>query len=273
MESKSNYLPWYRLLSSILGEIVEKLSDIEVMEYVSDDTGLTVPIVGVGEEQKPMPIIEVNLQREEITLSITYRTSESMKHLKNIFHESQKTELENLTQAMKLIPMTYETRLIRRSNREERSFTISRKYLTCRVDSTMLQHILGEAEAIRRGGRRTIDGSSVYDAPTTPLLQLVIIKVKKNEDEVKTSIKTIQPIIETLTAIKTQREIIRARLTKPFDQTKKYREFVDLLNMARNAGQISSEERRILEKKGRDNPEERQLINEELKRKLGIENT
>ena len=43
--------------------------------------------------------------------------------------------------------------------------------------------------------------------------------------------------------------------------------------MARNAGQISSEERRILEKKGRDNPEERQQINEELKRKLGIENT
>jgi hypothetical protein len=120
------------------------------------------------------------------------------------------------------------------------------------------------------GGRRTIDGRSVYYAPATPLLQLVLLKVTRNEEEVKSALITIRPLLEIITAVKTQREVIHARLTKPIDQTKQYREFVELLNRARNAGHISSEERRMLEKKGRDNPEDRQQINEELKKKLGI---
>ena len=272
VEPKSNYLPWYRLLSDIMGDSVEKLSDIEVMEYLSEDNGLTVPIVGVGEEEKPMPILEVSLQGEEITLSITYRTSKSMKHLKNIFHESQRTELEHLTQIMKQLPVTYETRLSRKGFREEGGFTLSRKYLACRVDGAVLQHILGEAEATRMGGRRTIDGRSVYDAPATPLIQLVLVKVTRNEEEVKTALNAIKPLLEIITAVKTQKEIIHARVTRPVDQTKQYREFVDLLNKARNAGHISSEERRMLEKKGRGNLEDRQQINEELRKKLGIEN-
>jgi len=256
-----------------MGDFVEKLSEIEVMEYISGDVGLTVPIVGVGEEQKPMPIFEVALQGEEITLSIAYRTSKSMKHLKNIFHESHKSELERLTTVMKQLPATYETRLLKKGFREEGIFTLSRKYLSCRVDSTVLQHILGEAEAMRMGGRRTIDGRSVYEAPTTPLLQLAHLKVTRSEEEVKTALNTIKPLLETITAVKTQKGVIHERLTKPVDQTKQYREFVDLLNRARNVGSISSEERRMLEKKGRDNPEERQLIDEELKKKLGIGNT
>jgi hypothetical protein len=272
LEPKSNYLPWYNLLSNILGDLVEKLSEIEVMEYLSEGIGLTVPIIGVGEEQKPMPILEVTLQGEEIMLSITYRTSKSMKHLKNIFHESQKSELERLMLVMKQLPVTYETRLLKKGFREEGSFTLSRKYLASRVDSAVLQHILSEAEIMRMGGRRTIAGRSVYDAPATPLLQLVLLKVTRNEEEVKTALNTIKPLLEIITAVKTQREVIHARLTKPVDQTKQYREFVDLLNRARNAGHISSEERRMLEKKGRDNSEDRQRINEELKKKLGIVN-
>jgi hypothetical protein len=271
VEPKSNYLQWYHLLSDMMGALVEKLSDIEVMEYLSEDIGLTVPIVGVGDEQKPMPILEVSLQGEEVTLSITYRTSKSMEHLKNIFHESQRTELERLIQMMKQLPVTYETRLSKKGFRGEGSFTLSRKYLSCRVDDIVLQHILGEAEALRMGGRRTIDGRSVYDAPATPLIQLVLGKVTRNEEEVKTTLNLIKPLIEIITAVKTQREIIHTRLTRPVDQTKQYREFVDLLNRARNAGHISSVERRMLEKKGRDNLEDRQQINEELRKKLGTE--
>lgn len=262
-------MPWYRLLRNVLGDLVEELIDVEVLEYVSEENGLTVPIVEVGNEKKPMPILEVTLQGEEITLSLTYKTSESMKNLKNIFHESQKSELEHLTQIMKQLPVNYETRLLKRSFRNEGSFTISRKYLTYRVDSAMLQNILGEAELIRSGGRRTIDGRSVYDAPATPLLQLFQIKEKRHEEEVKSILTTIKPLIETITSVKTQSEIIHTRLTKPVDQTKQYREFVDLLNKARNMGHISSEERRRLEIKGRDNPEERHRINEELKKKNG----
>jgi hypothetical protein len=260
----------YHLLRDVIGDLAEKLSEIEVMEYISEDIGLTVPIIGVGEEQKPMPILEVALHGEEIALSITYRTSKSMKHLNNIFHESQKSELESLTLAMRQLPLTYETRLLKKGFREEGSFVLIRKYLACRVDGTVLKHILGEAEAMRMGGRRTIDGRSVYDAPATPMLQLVQLKAKRNEEEITTALNTVKPILEIITVIKTQREVIHARLAEPVDQAKQYREFVELLNKARGSGYISSEERRMLEKKGRDNLEDRQQISEELKKKLGI---
>ena len=244
------------------------LSDVEVMEYISDGV-LTVPVLGVGDEKRPTPVLEVAPSGEWLTLTMVYRYAEGVKHLRNILHFSQSADLGRFEAAMRVLPTSFETRLLKRSFRDDAGFILSRKYIASRVDSNVLQLLIGETETIRSGGRRNIDGGSVYEAPATPVLQLAYIKVKANDSEFKSALEALRPTISILSAIKTQREMIHSQLAKPVDQAMMYRSFVELLNRARGADFISSQERRAAEKRWRENPDEREEVEEELKRKIG----
>jgi hypothetical protein len=266
---KRQFIPWYRLGTEVLGDLVESLTDIEVMEYVSTEGVLTIPVVGVVGDLKPMPVIEVSPRGEEVSLAISYRDAACLRHLKNLLHPSQTSELENFVAVMRLLPASFETLLMKGGLHDGLEFNVFRKYVSCRVDSTVLQLLIGEAELLRSGGRRIVEGRSVYEAPTTPNLLLISVKVKVEGNEFKSTLQTLRPVIEHLTAIKTQREIIHSRLAKPGNQAKQYRIFIDLLNKARSENFILSEERRTLEKRWRDDPDSRIELEEELKRKIG----
>lgn len=268
LESRACFLPWYRLVKGTLNGLVEELNETDVMEYVSEGV-LTVPVVGVGKERKPTPVVEVALPGDEATLAIVYRDAESLRHLKNLFHASQTAELEGFSAAMRLLPAAFETRLLKKGFRGEGGFSLSKKYVACRVDGDVLKRLVEEAEVIRSGGRRNVDGRSVYEAPATPVLQLVSFSVKQKEDDFKSALEAVKPILGLLAAVKTQREIIHSRVSKPVDKENTYRGFVDLLNKARSGDFISSEERRAMEKRWRESPDERKYLEEELKRKIG----
>ena len=269
LESRARFPPWYRLVKDTLNGLVEELNETDVMEHVSEGV-LTVPVVGVGEERRPTPVVEVALRGDEATLAIVYRDAESLRHLKNLFHASQTAELEGFSAAMRLLPAAFETRLLKKGFRGEGGFVVSRKYVACRVDGDVLQRLVEEAEVMRLGGRRNVDGRSVYEAPATPVLQLVQVGVKQ-EDDFRAALEAVKPILGLLAAVKTQREIIHFRVSRPVDKGNPYRGFVDLLNRARGGGFISPEERRAMEKRWRESLDERKYLEEELKRRIGVQ--
>jgi len=268
LESRTRFLPWYWLVKGTLNGLVEELNETNVMEYVSEGV-LTVPVVGIGEEQRPTPVVEVALPGDEVTLAIVYRDAESLRHLKNLLHASQTADLEGFSVVMRLLPAAFETRLLKKGFRDEGGFGVSKKYVACRVDGDVLQRLIEEAEVIRSGGRRNVDGRSIYEAPATPVLQLVSVSVKHEEDDFKAALEAVKPILGLLAAVKTQREIIHSRVSKPVDKENTYRGFVDLLNRARSGDFISSEERRAMEKRWRESLDERKYLEEELRRKMG----
>jgi hypothetical protein len=244
------------------------LNETDILEYVSEGA-LTVPVASIGEEQRPTPAVEVALPGDEVTLAIVYRDVESLRHLKNIFHASQMKDLEGFSAVMRLLPAAFGTRLLKKGFRDEGGVGVSKKYVACRVDSEVLRHLVDEAGAMRSGGRRNVDGRSVYEAPATPVLQLVSVKVKQKEDDFRAALEAVKPILGLLAAVKTRREIIHSRVSKPVDKENTYRGFVDLLNRARSGDFISSEERRAMEKRWRESLDERKYLEEELKRKMG----
>ena len=268
MESRASFLRWYVLIRDVLGDLVPNLSDVEVMEYVSDGV-LTVPVMGVGGEKRPMPVLEVTSGGEWLTLAIAYRDAEGVKHLRNLLHPSQSADLGRLEAAMRALPVSFETRLLKKGFRDNAGFNLTKKYIAARVDGAVLPLLMGETETIRSGGRRNMDGGSVYEAPATPVLQLAHAMVKANETEFRAALEALRSTLAVLSAVKTQREIIHSRLAKPVDQANKYRGFVELLNRARGDDFISSEERRAAEKRWRENPGDRELVEEELRRKMG----
>jgi hypothetical protein len=251
-----------------LGDLLKDLSDIDVMEYVSDDRWLTIPLYSGDKEKRPLPVIEVEESDKELSVSLVYREAESLRHLRNILHPSQVEEQSSFSATMKLLPISFETRLLKRGFKEN-SFSLQKKYVACRVDAAMLSRLIDEAEVVRSGGRKTSSGRSVYEAPATPVLQVVYARVNADEGEVRRVLLEMKQVIVLLLAVKTQREIIHSRIAKPVDEAVRYRGLIDLLNKARYLGMLSAEERRGLDKKWRETPEERGPIEEDLRRRLG----
>jgi len=268
LTSRSRFIPWYKMAKITLNNLVKDLTDVDVMEYVSDDKLLTIPLSRLDREKRPQPVIEVEEFGEQLIVSVVYRDAESLRHLRNILHPSQLEEQGFFNAAMRQLPVFFETRLSMRGFKEA-SFIIQKKYLASRVDTAMLSRLIEEAEVIRSGGRRTLSGQSVYEAPATPILQVVYAQIKSDECELRRTLFEMMPVITILTEIKTQRELIHSRIAKPVDDAVMYREFIDLLNRARKIGLVSAEERRGLEKKWRETPDERKPIEEDLRRKLG----
>ncbi len=267
MESRAGFLRWYALIRDALGGLVADLSDVEVMEYVSGEV-LTVPVVGVGEERRPMPVLEVAVGDDFATVSLIYRDAEELKHLENILHPSQTGDLGRLEGSLRDLPTAFETSLLKRGFKDDAGFAQSRKYVASRVDGAILRLLIGEANVIRSGGRRSVDGRSVYEAPATPTLRLIHAKVKAIDGEFRAAVLAMKPILAILSSARTRREIIHSRLAKPVNQANQYRAFIELINRARGAYVISVEERRSLDKRWRDVPEERAAIEEDLRRRL-----
>ena len=251
-----------------MNDLIKDLTDVDVMEYVSDDRLLTIPLSQGDREKRHLPVVEVEEIGEQLSVSVVYRDAESLRHLRNILHPSQTEEQGSFNAAMRLLPVSFETRLSRRGFKETR-FLLQKKYLASRVDIAMLSHLIEEAEVIRSGGRRTSSGRSLYEAPSTPVLQVVYIQTKPDEGELTRILSEMKPVITLLSAIKTQRELIHSRIAKPVDEAATYRGFIDLLNRARYLGLISAEERRDLDKKWREKPIDRVPIEEDLRHKLG----
>ena len=268
MASRSRFLPWYMVIKATLGDLVKDLSEIDVMEFVSDDRLLTIPLSSGDKEKRPLPVIEVEEVGDRLSVSLVYRDSESLRHLRNLLHPSQVDVQGAFNKVMRLLPVSFETRLSKRGFKET-LFTLQKKYIASRVDAAMLQLLIKEAEVIRSGGRRSASGENLYEAPATPVLQVVYAQTKVDEGEFGKTLSDMRQIVTLLSTVKTQREIIHSRIANPVDEAAKYRGFIELLNKARYLGMVSAEERRGLDKRWRETPDERGPMEEDLKRRLG----
>lgn len=268
MASRSRFLPWYRVAKAILGDLLRDLSDVEVMEFVSDDRLLTIPLSEGDGEKRPLPLVEVEEIGEGLNVSVVYRDAESLRHLRNLLHPSQVEAQGAFNSVMRFLPLSFETHLSKKSFKET-SFVVQKKYIASRVDAAMLQLLIEEAEVIRSGGRHSVSGRSLYEAPSTPLLQIVYAQTKVDEGELGKALSDMREVITLLSTVRTQREIIHSRIAKPLDVATKYHGFIELLNKARYLGMVSAEERRGLDKRWRETPDERGPMEEDLKRRLG----
>ena len=78
----------------------------------------------------------------------------------------------------------------------------------------------------------------------------------------------IKPLFATVSGIKTQREIISDRLSKPRVKRNLYREFIEALNEARKQDLISAERRRKINQQWKDDEDGREELMEMLRELL-----
>ena len=257
MAWREKYVGWYRLVEEELGSLVPSLSEREVMENVSTEDVLNVPLrePGMG-DGKPLPSLHMRLRDQGLDLTIAYESKKSVDHLENVFRDTHREEYERLFTLLGGLHAGYETKLYGRGG-EGSDPDLIRRYLSSRLDGELLRRLLEEADELRKGGRGIVNNQSVYVQPQAPEVHLVTVSNALNQEAFRETLREMRPLIGLLSGIKTRREIIRERLGRPRKERNVYREFVDALNEARAQGVISAERRRELDKRWRQYEEER----------------
>ncbi len=270
MSWRGKYTGWYRIVEEELGKLVPNLSDQDVMENVTIEDSFTAPTGQEGlprNKAKPLPQLTFKLSDTTIELGIIYTENEQLDLLKNIFRETHGVDMKTLLKSLESLDPSYETILYSRQ-RDEKPM-ILRKYVSARIDEQLLQRLIDEAESMRKGGRKIINNESVYVPPRSPLLYMTRINTELDEPMFRKVLRDIKPLFKVLTSIKTQREIISDRLSKPRIKRNMYREFIEVLNEARNLDLISSERRREINQRWRNQEDDREELMDYLKDLLG----
>lgn len=268
MSWRGKYIGWYRITEETLGKLVPSLSDNEVMENVTIEDQFTTPNEDTlpRNNSKPLPQLSIKLSDNGIELGIIYTKPEQIDLLKNLYRETHSAEMEKLVTTFAELDPSYETVLY--SRQRDQKPMLLRKYVTARIDSTLLERLIEESENLRRGGRQIQNNQSIYVPPKSPLLYMTRINLPLDEFQYRDALDTIKPLYKILTGIKTQREIISDRLSKPRVRRNMYREFIEALNEARSKELISAERRRGINQRWRDDEKGREELMEYLKELL-----
>jgi hypothetical protein len=269
MAWSGKYVGWYTLVEEELGRLVPSLSEREVMENVSTEDVLIVPLGEPGaEDGKPLPSLLLRIRDQGLELAIVYESKKSVEHLENVYRETHREERERLFTLLGGLRKEYETKLYSRSG-ESPEPELVRRYLSSRLDGDLLRRLLDEAEELRKGGRRIVNNQSIYVKPKAPEFYLASVSGPLDQEAFSETLREMRPLMELLSGIKTRREVIRERLTRPRKIRNVYKEFVDALNEARAEGLISAERRRELDKRWRQHEEERDELLREARALLG----
>ena len=261
MSWRGKYTGWYKVAKEIMPKLLPDLGDTEIMENVTPEDQFISP---TGQEHlpknkaKPLPRLSIKLSDNNVELGILYNDPEQLELLKNIFRETHKLENNKLLKQLQTLDPNYETILYSRG-RDEKPFLL-RKYVSARLDEQLFERLIEESDGLRKGGRQIQSNQSIYIPPKTPELYLTRIIMPLNEKEYRAALENIKPIFATVSGIKTQREIISERLSKPKVKRNMYREFIEALNEVKKRDLISGERWREINQQWRDNEDEREAL-------------
>jgi hypothetical protein len=259
MSWKSKYVGWYSLAKNELGELIPGLDEREVMENVSYEDRFITPLLNSVKD----PQLFIILSDNNIKTGIIYTNKDNLDHLENILRETHHQDLEKLLEAMHELGEDYHTTL----NKEGvNGMEIISKYLSIRMDTALLKRLIDQSNRVRKGGRMIQNNESIYVPPQTPELCILETETSLDEEAFTDVLAQLKPVFEILRGVKTRREIIREKLSKPDRERNQYSEYVSLLNLARSKGLISPEERRELDRLWRTREEDQDNLINEIKK-------
>ncbi len=268
MSWKGKYVGWFRILENDFSKLVPEMTDLDVMECVTPDDVLIIP-TNEGKtprkEQKALPNLSLKLTDDSIEVRITYVDRESVEILRNILNDSHKSQLDKLLEELGRLDPSFETILYSKT-RDNPKPRLIRKYVTSRLDPQLIERIIEEGDRLRRGGRQFSQDNSGYVLPESPEFVFVRQITPLTSEAFVSVLHKLKPIYKILTGVKTQREMISARLSRPRHKRNLYREFIEVLNEAKGKDLISAEERRKLNDKWRKDEEGREDLIDELKK-------
>ena len=277
---KEKYIPYYRTLEEILGDLIPKLDDEKIFNFVSREDWLLVPTEKEADiddgKTRQIPNLYFALRENSIGIGIVCHTIPTIDFFKNITHDFHSEDKAELSSRLLGLDNGFTTQLRRKikdyNPMQSPDYETVMDYPTNTLNSELIDELIDKSDRIREEGRELRKKLRIGWPPHTPSITLLQKEIPKTKQNFTDTVNSIRPIYEIILNIKTTRKIkkiLSERERKKEDQEKKkYRYFVSLLNSVRTQGFISAEERREFDKKWRDEPDSRNEIESDLKKRV-----
>lgn len=253
---KSKYLRWYRLLESVLEEDVPHLTDEDIMEYVSNEDWIIIPIAGEEDKEKAKQAQRPNLyfdlsEEKKIHIGITYDKLDSVKRLRNILSPFNEKERNQIIEELIALEDSFLTKVYRKI--KERYWAESPTYKEAfiehsnKMDYHRFIDLFDVVDKIMNE-RSLLDERKKYQL--APTINIVCAEVRRDEDNFREVLSKIKSIYEITTKVRTKEEIEEEISVQREVKTKKnqraFAKYVEELTEKRRKNAISAEEYRRL---------------------------
>lgn len=227
MTWKEKYIPWYRTIESIFGDLVPNLTDEDIIESVFDTDWLIIKKRGDRSrneaKDRPVPNIFMSLHQSRIHLGLAYENIASIELFKNILHVVHNPEKSDLIKYLKKLDERFTTVVYKRTREnyplQEFDYDPVYRFKTNKIDPIKLEVLIEKSDSIRREGRKEMRIRDISWPIYTPSINLFDVHLDADIEEFSNVLKKIKPIYEIILNIKTTGEIIeeikrRNRITK-----------------------------------------------------------
>jgi len=245
-----DFVKWYRISESVLGNLIPHLSDQEIVSFVSDNKWLVVPTEYETDRRDSInrrdPAMFINLsEKGKIGLGIVYNTLASVERLRNILHTFHSLNKDELLKGLNELDDEFMTTVERKTKHyyfgQTPEYEEELKFHSNKIDSSSIFEIFKRADQIRHEGRREMKRRGIHWNPILPHINLAITWTERNEDVFRAKLEELKPIYEIVLRIKTDREIkdeeARLEKEKEIERKKKFALFVEELSRGKVPGE------------------------------------
>jgi len=245
-----DFVRWYRISETVLGNLIPHLSDQEIVSFVSNNKWLVVPTEYETDRRdsinRPDPNMFINLSEErKIGLGIVYNTLASIERLRNILHAFHSMEKDELLKRLSELDDEFMTTVERKIKdyyfAQTPEYEEDLKFRSNKIDSSSISEIFKRTDQIRYEGRREKEQRGIHWNPVLPHINLAITWTERNEDVFRAKLEQLKPIYEIVLRIKTDKEIkeeeTRLEKEKEIEKKKKFAKFVEELRRRNVSGE------------------------------------
>lgn len=215
---KSEYIPWYRQLESVFGNYVPKLTDEKIIEYVSRENWIIIPVQGESDKKDSRFARRPNLwfsllETGFIDFGIVYDKLQSVERLRNIIAPFNEYERNQIIGKLAILDDSFVTKVHRKTKTHHFSEAPNYK-VVFKQKSNLMDHdqFVKAFDAVDNilNERDILDTDEKYEL--APSIDLVSGTIQRDKRKFAKALAKIKPIYEFAINFKTESE---AKKKKP----------------------------------------------------------
>lgn len=219
------YIKLFNIAYEELGSnLVRKLSDSEVIDWISRENWLMLPLPTETKMEKAKnrcdPNIYISLNKinsgtEEIGVGLICNTIDSVEKMRNILDSYHNPDRENLLSALKKLDNTFTASVrckIKENHFAERPVYIHKYEIKSnQIDDKIIKNIFQITDEIRKNGIKLMKSRGKSHPIEAPTFELAYIEFQMNEDIFRRKLQELKPVFETCLHVKRSGELEREK--------------------------------------------------------------
>lgn len=228
---KREYILWYKIASNAINDenIARKLSDDEIISFVSEENWMALPRKGETEKRhvynRSDPNIYFSLNSESIGIGIVCNTISSVDKVLNLLTSYHSSERDTLVQALYSLDDDFHTGISRKIKEfhflQPPEYEEVKSIQSNKMTNKFVMDALRVARSIRDEGLEWKRKEDLAQLPLAPHVELAYTRIPRSEKLFKRKILQLSPVYQACLGLKTVSQIEKDLMKKLNEQEDK----------------------------------------------------